>query len=359
MRVLQILKFVTDTTDDEVLLTNFVAQIIGKRWFHSFRASISDEESSVTMEPMFSTTDPARNLTRENIEWRHAKLRTGPIQVIVNDENGVTISGGEQGNAVRTGSLTDNIIKIGQSHSSFPVRSTVDGTLTAYSQFIAIAKITAEELTRDACVLPVGHDVLRLLTNIVAATRGTTEHHGREFFLVSDARRWLLEFVLEATIRYKEADQHPLNRARFRSVEGGTIGSMSLVYPTDSNVIGEERRVFDAEKENRSLNSEIWRSRNFPLPWNRPWFGLNAVIDYVTLLNNGGALSDPFNQREELPCNAQCISAQGFLQEPSLPSVRRNNELEMKIDRTNNARRLDRGGIDEFNDRLGHTETQR
>lgn len=116
----------------------------------------------------------------------------------------------------------DNCISVGFSHPAFPVRSQGDGTPVAYSQFMALAKIATEDLTKDACLLSVSHDFMRVLSTL-ATLRCTTEHQGGDSFLLPATRKGLFEFAVETTTRNRDVNKHPINRSRFVTLDDATI----------------------------------------------------------------------------------------------------------------------------------------
>lgn len=141
---------------------------------------ISEGGSSVQLIATAISPDRARILGADDREWLQENLRSGPTTSATLLEQECR---NEQEGSAQVHCLEPRHMGLGYSHPTFPVRSLGDGTPAAYSQFMALAKIFGEELTKDACRLSVGQDMMRFLTTFIAALRGTTEHHRQDFFI--------------------------------------------------------------------------------------------------------------------------------------------------------------------------------
>lgn len=156
---------------------------------------------------------------------------------------------------------------------------------------MALAKIVAEELTKDACTLSVGHDMMRFLTNFIATLRGTTERHDQDFFLIPDTNTWLFEYAVEATTKYRCVTKHPINRTRLGTLDG-SVGPMRLVYPGDADVTDAERALLNGFENIRRQKATVWLNRNVPLPWMRPDFGIASTRDRSFGMPSSGSAQD-------------------------------------------------------------------
>ena len=177
-------------------MISFIEKLFGRRWCHSASWAMSGQTSSTQGLEISSTIDPARQHTSEDREWLQQRLGADPMGILTNSEMQQSANHGHSEANPSSGHRQGNIV-VGYQDPDFPIRFSGDGTPEAYSQFMALAKSVAEELTRDACRLSVGHEMIRFLTNLIATVLETTALHGQDFSYYHPLRNGLLIMQLK------------------------------------------------------------------------------------------------------------------------------------------------------------------
>ena len=192
MRAMQEMKFLTNASNEQEMMISFVEKLLGRRWCHSASWAMSSQTSPTQGLEMSSTIDPARQHTSEDREWIQQRLGADPmVSILTNSEMQQSANHGHSEANPSSGHRQGNIV-VGYQYPDFPIRASGEGTPEAYSQFMALAKIVAEELTRDACRLSVGHEMVRFLTIFIATVRETTALHGQDFSYYHPSRNGFL-----------------------------------------------------------------------------------------------------------------------------------------------------------------------